>query len=456
MVSPSSLLLTALILTLTCPLTLAWGGPGHIATAFLAQSLFHPSASLLSTTLLPDFNGSIAPIASWADAVRNTNNIPYYPWSAPFHYVNTPSYDCHYIPSRDCPTGQCVDGAIHNYTTLSLDPSTPYQVRREAFEFLVHFIGDLHQPLHAGFAGGANGIIVRFNNATGTTNLHSLWDSGLISYRVNTFYNRSYTAWQDDLLAALSTSYKDEVPLWTQCNTTNPGPFPCSAEWVQESSTYCCSTAYLDDDMRPMYNGPTYPLSLRYYDRNIDLLEKRILQAGVRMAFVLNSIAASLYDTSSSSGAAAAVSSSMSSDSAMSSSAPSSSVSSSDMPSSSMSSASAVSSTSASSSSSAEEPSSSSSSGEGPVVFSTSPPAAFNVSSSTGAVEPEKESSSSVLVIVGVVVVLAVVAAVVAGLLYWRKQKYGLSGWFESVDSRSSSARFVDDEDTTAGYSRVV
>ena len=448
------LLLTCL-LSLT-PLVSGWGAQGHIATAQLAQLRFHPVTSQLSSSLLPDVGGDISRISSWADEVRNANNNPYYPWSAPYHYVNTAAYQCTYIPALNCANDACVDGAVRNYTQRSFDSSLSSTQRMEALMFLVHFIGDLHQPLHAGFSSdsGGNLVRVRFNGGN-TSNLHSLWDSGMIDYRVRTEFNRNYGQWTAHLNQLIDTTYAKEVPQWLTCNSSaishsSSAPtslleqyVPCSEQWVQESSTQCCATVYLDDQMEPMNTSRVYNLSVSlYYDRNIDLIEKRIAMAGVRMAYVLNTISAALYpqDVSSSTGADPQD---------------------------------------ASSSSSGAEPQevSSSSTATYPVEVSSSssitaayPTAAYptgpdtapvgnytSSSSSTGAESGgDDDSGSMVAVVAAVLFVLLLVAALVMGFLYWRKRKYGLQGWCDSADPQTSRARLLEEEDTTAGYSRVV
>ena len=148
--SQSLILAFGLLVCSTCsllPSVSAWGGQGHNATARLAQSLFTPAAAALTQDLLPDKAGHIDSISSWADEVRD---LPAYSFSYGMHFVNTPSFACHYLVERDCKydgvTGVCVDGAVRNYTRRLQDASIADQQQyREALQFLVHFTGDLHQ-----------------------------------------------------------------------------------------------------------------------------------------------------------------------------------------------------------------------------------------------------------------------------------------------------------------------
>ena len=265
--------------------------------------------------------------------------------------------------------------------------------------------------------------------------------SGLIDLRVQSLYAGNYTAWMVDLQKALNGTYAKEVPEWLDCpaaaRSANTSPLaqlvPCSEVWIQESSTLCCSTVYLDDQRERMYptnaTSPGYNLSIAYYNRNVDIMEKRIMQAGVRMAYTLNTVAAALFaadSSSSSSSSASAATAALSSSSLPSTSEPV----------------------------SGSTGTSSMSSTAGGATVVTAAGSSSTADASTGSAADSADSS----VVVGalVILVLLVLVGAVIGLLYWRKKKYGLSGWCDSVDSTGANARLMNEEDTTAGYSRVV
>jgi hypothetical protein len=102
-------------------------------------------------------------IASWADNILYPDTDPDYlnwQWSKQLHYVDTQDWACVYDREKDCnwTSGQrCVDGAIQNYTGRLADSQEDPIQREQALQFLIHFIGDAHQPLHAGFAGDRGG-----------------------------------------------------------------------------------------------------------------------------------------------------------------------------------------------------------------------------------------------------------------------------------------------------------
>ena len=126
---------------------LAFGRIGHSLTGSIAQQLLTPEGKSLVVALIPEMGGDLSRAATWADEIKSDRS---YDWSKPLHYVNpandNPPLACSYLGESDCPNGICVVNAIRNYTFLLGQKS---KSQGEALKFLIHFIGDLHQPLHA-------------------------------------------------------------------------------------------------------------------------------------------------------------------------------------------------------------------------------------------------------------------------------------------------------------------
>jgi hypothetical protein len=172
--------LCALALFLHAPDAAAWGGQGHRLVARIADSELTPQAHAEVARLLagePD--PTLAGVATWADDLRKSDPT-LGKRSAPWHYVNLAENDCGYVPPRDCPNGECVVEALKAQTAILADPNHSLPMRRQALKFVVHFVGDIHQPMHAGYAHdkGGNDFQLQFNGKG--TNLHSLWDSGML------------------------------------------------------------------------------------------------------------------------------------------------------------------------------------------------------------------------------------------------------------------------------------
>jgi len=266
---------------------LTWGPAGHSLVAAIAQTLLNDSATAAVLNLLPESNGNMAAVASWADQMRHT-----YPWSAELHYINTPDWACTYEYDRDCQykgvPNICVDGAIQNYTARLLDTSLPFDQQNEALKFLIHFVGDIHQPLHCGFTTdeGGNTFKGHFNGKE--ENLHEIWDSAILAERIDNDFNKNQTDYLTYLVQQINTVWMGQANGWEVCNTTTPD-FDCSTQWAVESINLACRYSYVEA------NGKThiktgFTLGDPYYERNMPIIEFQIAKGGVRLAQVLNAI----------------------------------------------------------------------------------------------------------------------------------------------------------------------
>src|SRR5262249_16710726 len=122
----------------------AWGGEGHRIIARIALSLMTSEAADQARALL-DAEDFVA-VSTWADAVRSERTA-----SATWHFLGIPLDQPTYIAERDCaPTehGDCVIAALVRARAAIGDPGRTADQRREALKFLIHFVGDFHQPLH--------------------------------------------------------------------------------------------------------------------------------------------------------------------------------------------------------------------------------------------------------------------------------------------------------------------
>jgi hypothetical protein len=140
----------------------------------IAEELLTTEGKSLLAKFLP--YDKLPAACSWADNIKSDHK---WDWSKPLHYINpaldNPPVSCVYRPGPDdCPNSICVTEAIKNYTTRLTSKTDPDP--SESFKFLIHFIGDIHQPLHAsGRMRGGTQALVRFDRRV--TNLHAVWDS---------------------------------------------------------------------------------------------------------------------------------------------------------------------------------------------------------------------------------------------------------------------------------------
>lgn len=166
-------LLIAATLTLVAGQACAWGTQGHQIIAALAQSQLTPAARQEVDRLLALEPGeTLESISTWADEHRN-------PATAAWHYVNFPRETCNYDANRDCPDGKCVVAAIDRQTAV-LASNAPDEKRLLALKYVVHLVADVHQPLHAGYMDDRGGNSYQLQAFMRGSNLHAVWDSGLI------------------------------------------------------------------------------------------------------------------------------------------------------------------------------------------------------------------------------------------------------------------------------------
>jgi len=153
----------------------AWGPEGHRIIGELAAKLLTPAARSRVAVILEPGN-TLASVSNWADDVRQER-----PETAPWHYIDIPIRKPSLNMARDCPKRDCVIAKIEDFQQILQDSSGTTQSQREALMFLTHFIEDLHQPLHCSDNKdrGGNDVAVEFLGVP--TNLHSLWDSGLVA-----------------------------------------------------------------------------------------------------------------------------------------------------------------------------------------------------------------------------------------------------------------------------------
>jgi hypothetical protein len=151
----------------------AWGPEGHAIISHIAAARLSAEARQQLIALLGSPSAeTMAAGANWADEVRRDR-----PMTAPWHYVNIELGSGGYMSSRDCADGACVVAQIKADSELLASGRGAVAERTEALKFLLHFVGDLHQPLHCAdrHDRGGNEVAVALDGEL--TNLHRIWDT---------------------------------------------------------------------------------------------------------------------------------------------------------------------------------------------------------------------------------------------------------------------------------------
>ncbi|KGM57314.1 endonuclease [Lysobacter arseniciresistens ZS79] len=249
-------------LLLAPALASAWGPQGHRLVAALAWDELDPRARARVEQLLAGESDPTLPgIANWADDLRG-NDPDIGRRSARWHYVNIAGQGCRYDAASACAGGDCVVEAIRAQAAVLGDPARPLEERRQALKFVVHFVGDVHQPMHAGYGHdkGGNDVQLRMPDGRGG-NLHRLWDSGLLN-----------TAELDDAayLARLRA-----LPLAVPAGTGPADWAEASCEVVVRPGVYVASGAAVDDD---------------YVQAWLPVAEAQLRRGGSQLAGLLNRV----------------------------------------------------------------------------------------------------------------------------------------------------------------------
>jgi hypothetical protein len=248
----------------------AWGKTGHRVVAALADA----QLSGLARAHIREIIGSAETLdeaATWPDEMRSAPGQFWQKTSTPFHYVtlNGIVYD-HAPPESDALE------ALRQYTATLRDPNASLADKQLALRFVVHLVGDLHQPLHVGKCCDKGGNEVKVKWFGKDTNLHSVWDSSLVDDEQLSF---------TELTAKLQrhTSNEDVIRWWD----INP------RDWISESgqireTVYPSMPPKGAKDKKGQSAVPE--LSYGYVYKFTPVVEMRLKQAGVRLAAYLNAV----------------------------------------------------------------------------------------------------------------------------------------------------------------------
>jgi len=150
-----------------------WGQLGHRLVAAIAWDHLTPPAREAATALLA--GEPLGEASVWADRIRNERRE-----GSPWHYVNIPVGARAWDSAAWCRGGNCVVGAVKRFRGVVGYAGASVRERSEALKYLIHFVGDLHQPLHVGDRGDRGGNDVKVVWRGRETNLHAVWDSDLL------------------------------------------------------------------------------------------------------------------------------------------------------------------------------------------------------------------------------------------------------------------------------------
>ncbi|KAJ5988439.1 hypothetical protein N7481_003649 [Penicillium waksmanii] len=264
----------------------AWGVLGHATVAYVAQHYVSSETASWAQGVLGNSSSSyLAGIASWADQYRLTSAGK---WSAPLHFIDAeddPPSSCNVDYDRDCGSSGCSISAVANYTQRVSDSSLSDADVAEALRFLVHFLGDMTQPLHdEAYEVGGNNIKVTFNGYS--DNLHSDWDSYMPEQLVGGDSLSDAESWATSLVKEIeSGNYTSQAASWIKGDDISD-PIAAATSWASDANALVC-TVVMPKGAAALQTGDLYPT---YYDSVIDTIELQIAKGGYRLGNWLNKI----------------------------------------------------------------------------------------------------------------------------------------------------------------------
>ena len=308
---PVLLLLASIV---AAPPSFAWGCKGHQTVAFLAEKHLTPEAKQMFQALLTAnpidpqlkrFCGNaltdvFADAATWPDDERSKE-----PKTAPWHFIDIPLGATQDQVAASCGAEGCVTQAITQQLAILKDKTSPAAKRADALRFLIHFLGDLHQPLHATTNSdrGGNCVPVKYlkrnPHATGssyTPNLHGVWDTEIVEFEMQ-------GADPAEFANTLDAQFASSFPEWQQGGIQ-------LENWAWDGHQHAASVSYGALPVKIAIE-PVVPISTCKDDNNIGdrmlhlhemvgstyldaagaVIEERLAQAGIRLAMILNDAA---------------------------------------------------------------------------------------------------------------------------------------------------------------------
>ncbi|KAI3986794.1 hypothetical protein MKX01_039768 [Papaver californicum] len=257
---------TAFVLLL--PGVIGWGKEGHYAVCKIAEGLLTEDAAAAVKVLLPEIaKGELAAVCSWPDEIR-----AHYHWR-----------DCHDSSGNK---DRCVIEGINNYTMqLQTYQSSALEWKynlTEALMFLSHFIGDVHQPLHAGFLGDLGGNTISIHWFGLQTNLHRVWDNMIIETAMKSFYNSDLAIMIEAINKNIRDTWSEDISSCENCTSINT---VCPDPYASESIDLACTRK------RFVSSFLIIVICLdEYFLSRLPIVEKRLAQAGVCLASTLDHV----------------------------------------------------------------------------------------------------------------------------------------------------------------------
>jgi hypothetical protein len=306
----SRLCFVMFVLSFGCEASWAWGCKGHQTVALIAEKQLTPQARQSVEKLLSEnpvdpqvkrYCGNVtrdlmADASTWADDVRGERK------NGPWHYIDIPRGASRGPLAQFCGSNGCVTQAIAEQVAILKNKNADPRARAEALRYVIHFVGDLHMPLHATTNNdeGGNCVPVRYfrrwpqeHHDSFTPNLHGLWDTAILERDMEGAEPSEYVEFLSAIFAA-------EIPKW-QAEGIHVDDWAWESHDFAETIVYgalvpkvpvetpvevhsCADANHIGERMLHLniFAGENYQQAAA------PIVEQRLAQAGTRLALILN------------------------------------------------------------------------------------------------------------------------------------------------------------------------
>lgn len=233
----------------------AWGKTGHELVAKIAYQLLDDSTRKMVKEYLGNISFEEASV--WMDEQRGNS---YYNYMRPWHYLDMDKGE-KYVPSAERNVMTVLHSAINELRNYKTNGMSKKDIKNRIL-VIFHLVGDLHQPLHTGYAIDKGGNTIMINSPYVSGNLHSIWDTQILEYKnINI----------DTCMNIISTMSKDEIANISKINELN---------WMYQSRSY----------LDKVYSFENNYMDKAYIDNNISVIKSQLVVAGIRLASVLQEV----------------------------------------------------------------------------------------------------------------------------------------------------------------------
>lgn len=300
-----------------CPSARAWGCEGHQIVAFIAENHLHPRARAMALKILaaspvdpklsrycqPRSSDPFAEASTWADDFRSQH-----PETAAWHFIDIPRGARPGNLSKYCPAATgCVVSALEAQLRILKNPRAPAAARADALRFVIHFVGDIHQPLHDATNNdeGGNCVPVEFfgelpketdvQRETFSPELHWVWDVGIIEHfgsagssavlarGLNRQFRAKIAVWQTQQIDFTSWTWESHALADSVAYGKLPSAIPIEPPRAISS---CADDNHVALRMLRLHEN----LGESYESATAPVVQQQLAKAGARLAALLNSL----------------------------------------------------------------------------------------------------------------------------------------------------------------------